>query len=146
MSISVWPSMLRFRQVKLPAAADSASLLRSEELSTGQAIISKALKGRNCVFIAQLTVEVGQSISTREEGKHDFNANGSCIWPALKLHTGVVSEDPVETLTAAIKRNNARSYFALGSVISRAQIAVGRIYIPARKFPVISHASGVRNQ
>ena len=34
----------------------------------------------------------------------------------------------------------------LGGVISRAQIAVGRMYMSARKFPVISHASGVRNQ
>jgi hypothetical protein len=37
-------------------------------------------------------------------------------------------------------------YFARGGVISRAQIAIGRMYIPARKFPVISQASGVRNQ
>jgi hypothetical protein len=38
------------------------------------------------------------------------------------------------------------SYFARAGVISSAQIAVGRMYIPARKFPVMSHASGVRNQ
>ena len=31
-------------------------------------------------------------------------------------------------------------------VISTAQMAIGRMYIPARKFPVMSHASGVRNQ
>jgi hypothetical protein len=37
-------------------------------------------------------------------------------------------------------------YCALGGVISMAQIAVGRMYIPARKFPVMSQASGVRNQ
>src|ERR1700721_1480634 len=36
--------------------------------------------------------------------------------------------------------------FTLAGVISGAQIAVGRMYMPARKFPVISHASGVRNQ
>ena len=37
-------------------------------------------------------------------------------------------------------------YSARRGVISRAQMAIGRMYIPARKFPVMSHASGVRNQ
>jgi hypothetical protein len=36
-------------------------------------------------------------------------------------------------------------YFDAG-VISSAQTAIGRMYMPARKFPVASHASGVRNQ
>ena len=36
--------------------------------------------------------------------------------------------------------------FDLAGVISGAQMAMGRMYMPARKFPVISHASGVRNQ
>ena len=33
-----------------------------------------------------------------------------------------------------------------GRVISMAQIPAGRMYMPARKFPVMSQASGVRNQ
>ena len=39
---------------------------------------------------------------------------------------------------------NDRSH--VRGVISMAQIAMGRMYIPARKFPVMSQASGVRNQ
>src|ERR1700721_1092230 len=37
-------------------------------------------------------------------------------------------------------------HFARGGVISIAQMAMGRMYIPARKLPSTSHASGVRNQ
>ena len=44
-------------------------------------------------------------------------------------------------------RELLKRYFVAGEgVISRAQIAMGRMYIPALKFPVMPHASGVLNQ
>jgi hypothetical protein len=46
----------------------------------------------------------------------------------------------------AVREYLRAAYFARVGVISKAQIAIGRMYIPARKLPVTSQASGVRNQ
>src|SRR6267143_1788564 len=67
--------------------------------------------------------------------------------------SGVISETglvPRRLILAAILRTPrvrvTRVQFEAGLVISMAQMAAGRMYMDARKFPASSQASGVRNQ
>src|ERR1700679_1537029 len=96
--------------------------------------------------------------TTRNRGPSDVEAAAHAVFTALnssaEMHKQIIAWCSVlrdkrilspfccPTLTCG----DNTDYFARGCVISIAQMAMGRMYIPARKLPSTSHASGVRNQ
>jgi ATP-dependent protease HslVU (ClpYQ) peptidase subunit len=76
-------------------------------------------------------------VRNRGEGHVVVKGDGDLAWGKAVM----------DCVAGKLRQVNSHSGdFDLAGVISRAQMAMGRMYMPARKFPVISHASGVRNQ
>jgi hypothetical protein len=95
-----------------------------------------------------LAATANELLNPQPEEVHRTDIISSLSWATpvgLKniLQGGI---DITRNMLEVILWHSILPFYGTRGVISMAQMPAGRIYMEARKFPVISHASGVLNQ